>query len=78
VVNVGIFYGHLEYFMAIWKILWPSGLIFGRLVYLVIICYIFPNLVCLDQDKSGNPGPKLCRLRVSSLCADRTTEPGPV
>jgi hypothetical protein len=23
--NVDIFYGHLEYFMAIWDILWPFG-----------------------------------------------------
>jgi hypothetical protein len=26
------------------------------LVKFVVICYIFPNLVCLDQEKSGNPG----------------------
>jgi hypothetical protein len=45
----------LVYFMTIWNILWPFGLIYGRLVLFVVICYIFPNLVCLDQDKSGNP-----------------------
>jgi hypothetical protein len=50
-VNVGLFYDHLEYFMAIrynlhmavWYSLW-SFVIFS------------PNLVCLDQEKSGNPG----------------------
>jgi hypothetical protein len=26
------------------------------LVKIVVICYIFPNLECLDQGKSGNPG----------------------
>jgi hypothetical protein len=24
-VNVGVLYGHLEYFTAIWYILWPFG-----------------------------------------------------
>jgi hypothetical protein len=48
-VNVGMFYDHLEYFMAIG--------IYGRLVLFVVICYIFPNLECLDQEKSGNPAP---------------------
>jgi hypothetical protein len=27
------------------------------LVEFVFIWYIFPVLVCLDQEKSGNPGP---------------------
>jgi hypothetical protein len=31
-VNVGLFYDHLEYFMTIWNILWPFGIIYGRLV----------------------------------------------
>jgi hypothetical protein len=30
--NVGIFYDHLEYFTAIWNILLPFGIIYGRLV----------------------------------------------
>jgi hypothetical protein len=38
-VNVGIFYDQLEYFMAIW--------------------YIFPNLECLHQEKSGNPDSRI-------------------
>jgi hypothetical protein len=48
-VNVGTFYEHLEYSMAF---LWP---IYGRLVY--VVCghlVFFPNLVCLEQEKSGN------------------------
>jgi hypothetical protein len=45
----------LVYVMTIWNILWPFGIIYGRLVWSVVICYIFPNLVCLDQEKSGNP-----------------------
>jgi hypothetical protein len=31
--NVGIFYGHLEYFNAIWYILWPFGIVCGHLIY---------------------------------------------
>jgi hypothetical protein len=54
-VNAGVFYDQLEYFMAIWYNLWPFGIIYGRFVQFVVICYIFPNLVCLDQEKSGNP-----------------------
>jgi hypothetical protein len=49
-VNVGMFYDHLEYFMAIWYNLWLFGIVCGHLLY------IFPNLECLDQEKSGNPG----------------------
>jgi hypothetical protein len=48
--NVGLFYDHLEYFMAIWYNLWSFGIVCG---------YIFPNFVCLDQGKSGNPEQKL-------------------
>jgi hypothetical protein len=46
--NVGMFYGHLEYIMALWCILWPFG-------YLVVIWYIFPRFGILRQGKSGNP-----------------------
>jgi hypothetical protein len=43
---VGIFYGHLVYFQAIWSIFKPFGLVCGHLVYFVAIWYIFPILVC--------------------------------
>jgi hypothetical protein len=51
VENVVIFYDHLEYFTAIWYNIWPFGKVCGifGLVY-------FSVLVCLDQEKSGNPG----------------------
>jgi hypothetical protein len=32
-VNVGIFYDHLEYFMAVWYSLWPFGIVCGHLLY---------------------------------------------
>jgi hypothetical protein len=46
--NVGIFYDNMVYFTAIWYILWPFGIV-------CVNWYIFPVLVCLDQEKSGNP-----------------------
>jgi hypothetical protein len=32
-VNVGIFYDHLEYITAIWYNVWPFGIVCGHLVY---------------------------------------------
>jgi hypothetical protein len=46
--NVPTLYGDLDYFMAIWYNLWKFGIVCGHLVF-------FPSLVCLDQEKSGNP-----------------------
>jgi hypothetical protein len=37
--KVSIFYGHLEYFTAIWSILRPFVIIYGRLVY-VVCCHV--------------------------------------
>jgi hypothetical protein len=31
-------------------------MLFGHLVYFVVICYTFPHFGILDQEKSGNPG----------------------
>jgi hypothetical protein len=46
--NLGIHYDHLVYFKAF-------GNILGRLVYFVVIWYIFPHFGILHQEKSGNP-----------------------
>jgi hypothetical protein len=46
--NVGIFYIHLVYFMAIGNIVWPFGIFCGNLVYK-------SPFGILDQEKSGNP-----------------------
>jgi hypothetical protein len=43
-------------FENIWTILTQFVVIYGRLVEFVVLWYIFPVLVCLDQEKSGNPG----------------------
>jgi hypothetical protein len=45
-VNVGIFYDHLEYFMAIWYNLWPFG---------IAICIIFPNFGMFGPRKIWQP-----------------------
>jgi hypothetical protein len=47
--NVVTFYDHLEYFLSF-------GIIYGPLVLFAVIWYIFPDLVCLDQENSGNLG----------------------
>jgi hypothetical protein len=41
-----------------WYILWPLGIFYGYLVYLMAVwnsLWSFPILVCWDQEKSGNP-----------------------
>jgi hypothetical protein len=35
--DVGIFYGHLVNFMAIWSILWPFGIFYGHVVNFMAI-----------------------------------------
>jgi hypothetical protein len=57
--DIGLFCGHLVYFMAIWSILWPFGLFCGHLVNFMVIWYIFPRFGMLYQEKSGNPVPNL-------------------
>jgi hypothetical protein len=37
------------FFVAIWYILRPVGKFCGRLVYFMVIWYIFPSLVCCTQ-----------------------------
>jgi hypothetical protein len=44
-----IFNDHWDYFTAIWYNKWPFGISNGHLVY------FFRVLVCLHQEKSGNP-----------------------
>jgi hypothetical protein len=47
----------LYYFMTIRNILRLFGIIYGLLVWFVVIWYMyFYVLVCLAQEKSGNPG----------------------
>jgi hypothetical protein len=46
-------------FTTIWNNLPPFGIFYGRLVLFVVIWYIFLVLVCLDQEKSCNPGMDL-------------------
>jgi hypothetical protein len=46
--DVGIFYGNLVDFPAIWHILWPFSILSLVLVH-------FTNFGMLYQEKSGNP-----------------------
>jgi hypothetical protein len=47
--------GICTYFMVHWYTLWSFGILYGPLVHFVAICYIFPRLGMLYQEKSGNP-----------------------
>jgi hypothetical protein len=47
--DVGICYGHLVNFPAIWHILWPFGIFSPILVH-------FTRFGMLYQEKSGSPG----------------------
>jgi hypothetical protein len=47
--------GHLEYFTAIWYIVWPFGIFYGYLVY-------FSRFGMLYQEKSGNTGQQTTSL----------------
>jgi hypothetical protein len=49
--NVGIFYGHLEYFTDIWNILRTLGVFYDLYAQFVTILDIFPVLVyCLKKN----------------------------
>jgi hypothetical protein len=43
VVNVGVFYDHLEYLMAIWYNLWPFGIVCVHLVHFFQFWYHVPR-----------------------------------
>jgi hypothetical protein len=67
---IGLFFGHLVYFVSIWSIFWPFG-IFLAIWYILwefsIFCgYLvyFSRFGTLYQEKSGNPAriPKIFRL----------------
>jgi hypothetical protein len=45
--EVGLFYGHLVCFMAIWSVLWAFGIFVGYLAY-------FSRFGKYYQEKSGN------------------------
>jgi hypothetical protein len=45
----------LLYFITVWNIFQSFGKICNCLVYFSVLWFIFPILVCLDQEKSGNP-----------------------
>jgi hypothetical protein len=46
--NLGIFYGHWDYFRAIGNILWPFGIFCGNLVFFpVLVFWTKKNLATL-------------------------------
>jgi hypothetical protein len=61
-VNVGIFYDHLEYCMAIRYNLWPFGIVCGHLLYFSRFGMFGPRKIC--QPCLGiDSGPKCSILK---------------
>jgi hypothetical protein len=64
-----------------WYILWPFGIFYGHVEFLIaiwyILCSIFPRFGMLQQQKSGNPGFYLegrstnPEFRMNGLCFDK-------
>jgi hypothetical protein len=57
-VNVGIFYDHLEYFMAIWYNLWLFGIVCGNLLYFSRFGMFGPRKIwqpCSELDLASSP-----------------------
>jgi hypothetical protein len=77
--NLGKFWRVLQwkslvYFTTIWRILLLLEIFNCRLVYIVVIWYIFPSFGILCQEKSGNPSmgdnsPNLVTLIVREGCS---------
>jgi hypothetical protein len=48
--NVAIFYGHLEYFTAVWYILWPFGNVVAVGIFPpILVCCAKKNLATLTK-----------------------------
>jgi hypothetical protein len=47
------------------------GIFYDHLEYFTAIWYIFPILVCLDQEKCGNPGQKQPNEKIDENCEKR-------
>jgi hypothetical protein len=68
----------LIYFMAIWNILGPFGIVYDLLVHFVFICYIlcsfgtFSYYGIMYQETSGNPVRGLLEKNFSRCCRDMT------
>jgi hypothetical protein len=43
--NIGLFYGHMVYFIAIWYIFWPFAILYGYLVYISPFWYVVPQKI---------------------------------
>jgi hypothetical protein len=54
--ELGLFYGRLVYFTAVWYILWPFGVFCRHLVHIFNSYLVyFSCFGILYQGKSGNP-----------------------
>jgi hypothetical protein len=67
---LGIFCGHLAYFVVIWYILWSFVIFCSHLLYFVNIWYNVSRFGMLYQEKSGNPGDTRMLGSSCLLCVD--------
>jgi hypothetical protein len=65
--DVGIFNGHLVYFIAFWSTLSPCSIFCDHLVNFTAIWYICPRFGMMCQETSGNPDKKDFSLKLPSL-----------
>jgi hypothetical protein len=62
--NIGIFYGNMEYILAIWYIIWPFG-------NLVVFWYISPFLVYFVSRKIWQP---CCKVPAGEKAVSQSRE----
>jgi ABC-type spermidine/putrescine transport system permease subunit II len=61
--DVGIVYGHLVYFTAIWYVLWPFRIFYGHLVYFSPFWYVAQKEnLATPLETSYSKFPKLATL----------------
>jgi hypothetical protein len=63
---IGLFYGHLVYFTAIWYILWPLGLCYYYLAHFSKFWIVFPRKIW-QPCRRGRPRCHSCGFEAGIL-----------
>jgi hypothetical protein len=69
-----IFYGHLVNAEAIWYILWPFGIFYGRYIFPVLVCFATKNLATLRKRRQGGSGDNRQTLLATNRATRRVCE----
>jgi hypothetical protein len=70
--DVGIFYGLLVYFTAIWYILWPFGILVGYWVYFLPFGYVVARKIW--QPWLSSPKISTCSVAMPNLLGTLDSE----